>query len=55
MAKLITRRYECKNCEEIFRITFSPEELRDKVEPKCKEDYILLFGVCEECFDDKIV
>lgn len=55
----VTRKYTCKNCEETFRISFSQEELREKIAqneaPKCKEDYLLLYGVCEACFDDKIV
>ena len=56
---IVTRKWMCKNCEEISRITYSQEELAEKVAansgPKCKEDYLLLYGVCEACFDDKIV
>jgi len=53
--KTVTRRFVCKNCEEVVKVTYSPEELKEKLEantaPQCKEDYILLYGVCEGCFE----
>lgn len=51
---IVTRKFMCKDCEEIRLIKYSQEEMKTKENPETEDEYLLLTGLCKGCFDDKM-
>ena len=50
----VTRRFTCKDCEEVKMIKYSQEEINIKADPESDDDYLILMGLCKACFDGKM-